>query len=94
VGVCPWPVPSGGSSPPAAAPPQESYLAWLNCRALGLGDDPAGAFLDRGRVALAPGVNYGRSGAGYARLNFGTSAEMVGDMVRRMADAVHRRPAQ
>lgn len=75
-------------------PPQASYLAWLNCRALGLGDEPARTFLDRGRVALAPGADYGRLGAEHVRLNFGTSAEMVGDMVRRMADAVHRHHAQ
>jgi cystathionine beta-lyase len=75
-------------------PPQATYLAWLDCRALGLGDDPAGAFLERGRVALSPGPNYGRSGAGYARLNFGTSAEMVDDMVRRMSDAVRGRSAR
>ncbi len=67
-------------------PPQASYLAWLDCRALDLGDDPAAAFLDRGRVALAPGINYGRrSGAGHVRLNFGTSAELVSAMVQRMA---------
>lgn len=66
--------------------PQATYLAWLDCRALGLGDDPAAAFLERGRVALAPGVNYGRqSGAGRVRLNFGTSEELVGEMVQRMA---------
>ena len=68
-------------------PPQASYLAWLDCRALGLGGDPANVFLDRGRVALAPGVNYG-AGEGHVRLNFGTSAELVTEMVRRMADAV------
>ena len=41
---------------PAAA----TYLAWLDCRALGLGDDPAAAFLARGRVALSRGLDYGR----------------------------------
>jgi len=30
----------------------------------------------------------------HARLNFGTSAEMVDDMVQRMAGAVLRRPAR
>ncbi len=70
-------------------PSQATYLAWLDCRSLGLGDDPARVFLDRGRVALARGVNYGdRSGAGYARLNFGTSPEMISEMVRRMSNAV------
>ncbi len=56
-------------------PPQGTYLAWLDCRGLGLGDDPAKTFLERGRVALSPGLDYGRTGAGFARLNFGTSPE-------------------
>ena len=69
-------------------PPEATYLAWLDCRALGLGDDPAGAFLERGRVALSPGLDYGRSGAGHARLNFGTSPELVAEAVRRMTAAL------
>ena len=52
-------------------PPEASFLAWLDCRALGLGDDPAAAFLERGRVALEPGPRFGAPGRGFARLNFG-----------------------
>lgn len=70
-------------------PPQATYLAWLDCRPLGLGDDPTRAFLDRGRVALAPGLDYGtRSGAGHARLNFGTSPEIINEILQRMTKAV------
>jgi cysteine-S-conjugate beta-lyase len=69
-------------------PPQATYLAWLDCRALGLGDDPAAAFLDRGRVALSPGPDYGAPGAGFVRLNFGTSPAFVSEAVRRMASVV------
>ncbi len=69
-------------------PPQATYLAWLDCRALGVGDDPAAAFLDRGRVALSPGPDYGAPGAGFVRLNFGTSPELVAEAVRRMASVV------
>ena len=54
-------------------PPEGGYLAWLDCRELGLGDDPAAAFLERGRVALSPGPTFGEQGKGFARLNFGTS---------------------
>jgi cysteine-S-conjugate beta-lyase len=68
--------------------PEATYLAWLDCRALQLGDDPAAAFLKRGRVALSPGLDYGRPGAGHVRLNFGTSPELVGEIVRRMAAAI------
>jgi cystathionine beta-lyase len=66
-------------------PPQASFLAWLDCRELGLGDDPAAVFLDKGRVALSPGPDFGAEGRGFARLNMGTSPELLGEAVRRMA---------
>ena len=65
-------------------PPEASFLAWLDCRALGLGDDPAAAFLERGRVALSPGPDFGVPGRGHARLNMGTSPELLAEIVRRM----------
>lgn len=68
-------------------PPQASYLAWLDCRRLGLGDDPSRAFLERGRVALSPGPDFGEPGRGHARLNIGTSPELIAEIVRRMARA-------
>jgi cysteine-S-conjugate beta-lyase len=69
-------------------PPEASFLAWLDCRALGFGDDPARVFLDRGRVALSSGPGFGAPGAGFARLNMGTSPELMAEAVRRMAAAV------
>jgi cysteine-S-conjugate beta-lyase len=69
-------------------PPEASFLAWLDCRELGLGEDPAAAFLDRGRVALSPGPGFGTQGHGFARLNIGTSPELIEEAVRRMAAAV------
>ena len=72
----------------AWTPPEASYLAWLDCRALGLGDEPARVFLERGRVALARGLDYGSAGAGFVRLNFGTSPELLAETVRRMTAAL------
>jgi cystathionine beta-lyase len=69
-------------------PPEGTYLAWLDCRALGFGDEPAATFLERGRVALMRGLDFGRAGAGHVRLNFGTGPELVEEMVRRMAAAL------
>ncbi|MDN3296804.1 aminotransferase class I/II-fold pyridoxal phosphate-dependent enzyme [Streptomyces ficellus] len=69
-------------------PADGTYLAWLDCRALGLGDDPAAAFLDRGRVALSSGPTFGTGGAGHVRLNLATSPELLAEAVRRMADAL------
>jgi cysteine-S-conjugate beta-lyase len=68
-------------------PAEATYLAWLDCRALGL-DDPATRFLERGRLALSPGVNYDRSATGWVRFNFGTSASVIEEAVRRMAASV------
>jgi cystathionine beta-lyase len=64
--------------------PQATYLAWLDCRGLGLGDDPAETFRERG-VELAPGPRFGSIGAGFARLNFATSPTVLEAIVERMA---------
>ncbi len=69
-------------------PPDATYLAWLDCRALGLGDDPAAGFLERGRVALSPGTLFGAPGRGFARFNLATSAERIREAVARMTHAV------
>jgi cysteine-S-conjugate beta-lyase len=69
-------------------PPEAGYLAWLDCRELGLGDNPAEAFLERGRVALSEGPSFGEQGRGWARLNFGTSTALLEEAVRRMASAL------
>ncbi len=67
--------------------PQASFLAWLDCDLLGLGDDPAAAFLARGQVALSPGPDFGTQGKGFARLNMGTSPALMQEAVQRMAEA-------
>jgi cystathionine beta-lyase len=69
-------------------PAEATYLAWLDCRALGLGDDPAAVFLDRGRVALNSGIPFGTGGAGFVRLNLATSPAILTEAVRRMASAL------
>ena len=85
--------------------PEGTYLAWLDCRALGPFADertasggchgvadlagPARMFLDRARVALSSGHVYGTGGAGHARLNYGTSPEILREAVARMGRAVN-----
>lgn len=83
------------------APPQGTYLAWLDCRRLGVGDDypadgvavvsdlsgPARMFLDDARVALSSGHVFGTGGAGHVRLNFATSQAILTEAVTRMGQA-------
>jgi cystathionine beta-lyase len=68
--------------------PDASYLAWIDFRPYGLGDDPAAVILERGRVALSPGPTYGTGGAGFARLNLATSPAILREMVGRIATVV------
>ena len=82
--------------------PEATYLAWLDCRRLGLAADdtsterglvtsqagPAGAFLRDARVAVSAGPAFGTGGAGHVRLNYATSAAVLEEAVRRMAGAV------
>jgi cystathionine beta-lyase len=71
-------------------PPQAGYLAWLDFRGLKLGPDPADPILERGRLALSPGLQFGPQGAGFARLNLGTSPALVEEAVERICLAVGR----
>ena len=67
--------------------PQASYLAWLDCRRSGLGDDPAAVLLDRGQVAVSPGQDFGSAGHGFVRLNLACHPDLIRDGVTRIAAA-------
>lgn len=73
-------------------PVEATYLAWLDCRQLGLGSDPAAHFREVARVALTPGPPFG-AGEGYARLNFATSPELLTEAVVRMRRSLEGRRA-
>jgi len=70
------------------AAPAATYLAWLDCRALGWGEDPARVLLERGRVALSSGPTFGATGRGFVRLNLATSPQIVTEAVTRMVGSV------
>jgi cystathionine beta-lyase len=67
--------------------PEASYLAWLDFRALGWGDDPSIRALEQARVALNPGPSFGNQGRGFVRLNFGCSPDTLTEAIRRLAGA-------
>lgn len=70
--------------------PQAGYLAWLDLRALGVEDDPSEAILERGRLALSAGPTFGSQGAGFVRLNIGTSPALLEEAVARLARGLGR----
>lgn len=68
--------------------PHASYLAWLDLRQLGLGDQPYQRILDDARVALNNGEDFGVGGAGFARLNLACSPKTLREAVDRIATLV------
>ena len=70
--------------------PSATYVAWLDCRSLGFGDDPARVFLEVGRVALNAGHLFGHEGKGFVRMNFATDEVLINEAVRRMAKSIVR----
>jgi cystathionine beta-lyase len=65
-------------------PPDATYLAWLDFRPIGWGDDPSIRALEA-RVALNPGPDFGTQGRGFTRLNFACSPEVLAEAVHRLA---------
>ncbi|MGB9113550.1 MAG: PatB family C-S lyase [Acidimicrobiales bacterium] len=61
----------------SCAKPQATYLAWLDLRTSGLGDDPAAVISEQAGVTLLPGPHFGDVGRGHARLNFATTIEVL-----------------
>ena len=74
-------------------PPEATYLAWLDMRALALPGIPQEFFLQRARVALSDGRAFGEEGAGFVRLNFATSRGILAAVLSRMDAALARHHA-
>jgi cysteine-S-conjugate beta-lyase len=71
------------------APPEATYLAWLDCRgAAPAADDPYTFFLERARIALSDGSAFGPGGAGFVRLNFGCPRPLLAQGLERMRAAL------
>jgi cysteine-S-conjugate beta-lyase len=70
------------------AVPEGTYLAWLDCRDLGLEPSACEYFIQRGRVAMNDGSTFGRGGAGFIRLNFGCPRSQLQEALERMKAAL------
>lgn len=68
--------------------PEGTYLAWLDCRELGLEDNPYEFFLQRAKVALNDGKVFGKEGEGFVRLNFGCPRGLLQQALERMVGAL------
>ena len=70
--------------------PDATYLAWIDCRSLGI-EEPLGQFfLREAGVALTDGAFCGAGYAGHVRIVFATPAPILRDAIRAMGAAVAR----
>src|SRR5215211_6774766 len=67
--------------------PEATYLAWLDCREMNLGTSPFDFFLEKAKVGLMEGANFGEAGVSSVRLNFGTSPEILDQILSRLAES-------
>jgi cystathionine beta-lyase len=72
----------------AYTPVEATYLGWVDCRALDLGDNPGQVFLEKGKVAFSSGHTFGPGGEGHIRVNMATSPEILTEAFRRAALAL------
>ncbi|MDO5736351.1 MAG: aminotransferase class I/II-fold pyridoxal phosphate-dependent enzyme [Propionibacteriaceae bacterium] len=68
-------------------PSEGTYLAWLDCAALGL-ESPVTSFHEAGRVRFGAGTDYDPRATQHVRVNLGTSRELITEAVRRMAASI------
>ena len=72
-------------SPIRVRQPEGTYLAWLDCRRLGLSDDELNdLLLENGRVRLHKGGTFGRGGNGFVRLNFACPHSILNEAIARI----------
>lgn len=68
--------------------PEATFLAWLDFAGSGLPEEPHDFLLNRARVGLNRGGDFGELGTCCARLNFGTSPEILRAVLDRMSSAL------
>lgn len=71
-------------------PPEATYLAWLDCSALGLGDrELREFFVHKAGLGLSPGLSFGKEGSGFMRLNFAVPRSVLSDALDRLDKALN-----
>ena len=65
--------------------PRATYLAWIDFRALGWGDEPHRKIVKEAKVALSGGTAFGVEGTGFARINIACAPETLDEAIGRIA---------
>jgi cystathionine beta-lyase len=70
--------------------PEATYLAWLDCRKLGLSTTAYEFFLKHARIGFSAGETFDPDCAQFVRLNFATSTPILDQMLDRIVAAARQ----
>lgn len=74
-------------------PPEGTYLAWLDCRELGLSDHDLRSFMRKtARVGLDDGHVFGSGGSGFQRINFACPRSKLEQALVQLESALRTLP--
>lgn len=69
--------------------PEGSFLVWLDCRALGMSPEELQQFfIEKAKVGITNGADYGPGGIGFERMNFGCTRKNLEKGLERIRRAV------
>lgn len=69
--------------------PEGTYLLWLDLRKLGLSQDESMKFLiEKAKLGLNDGLNFGPDGAGFVRMNIGCPRKILREGINRLVRAL------
>ncbi|MEA3227433.1 MAG: PatB family C-S lyase [Campylobacterota bacterium] len=73
-------------------PIEATYLAWLDCRGMNLGDKELRVFfIKEAKLGLNAGIGFGREGSGFMRLNFAVSRAKMSEIIKLLERALENR---
>jgi len=68
-----------------------TYLAWLDCRGMGLRDKELREFfVKEAKLGLSAGISFGREGSGFMRLNFAVSSDKMSQIIENLENALQK----
>ena len=73
-------------------PIEGTYLAWLDCRGMGLKDrELREFFVHDAKLGLNAGISFGREGSGFMRLNFAVPSDIMSRILLQLQNALEKR---
>ena len=78
--------------PIVALKTEATFLMWLDCKGLGLNQkELVHFFVYKAKLGLNNGIDFGKTGEGFMRLNIGTSHEVLCEAMQRLTRAYRSR---